>query len=122
VKFLADENFPRAAARELTAAGHEVLLVTEHCSGATDHEVLALAVNHGATLLTFDRDFGELVFHRELPCPKSVIYLRIVPASPVEPASLVKKLLANTNSIDGDFIVLERNHFRRRKLPTSDQT
>ena len=42
--------------------GHEVLYVVEMEPGIPDDEVLKLANNEDAILLTSDKDFGELVF------------------------------------------------------------
>lgn len=120
MRFLLDENFPVLSARDLAASGHEIFLVAEQCPGATDEEVLALAVKLNSVLVTFDRDFGRLIFVLQSPCPHSIIYLRVTPQDALEPAKLVKRLLVNAKSIDGNFIVLEREQYRRRKLPANE--
>ncbi len=38
-------------------------------------EVLARAVDEQRIILTFDRDYGELIYRFRLPPPKGVIYL-----------------------------------------------
>lgn len=62
MKFLADENFPRPAVEALRNAGFDVAWISEGQSGAADEQVLARAAAEGRTLLTFDKDFGELAF------------------------------------------------------------
>ena len=68
-RFLADENVPLEAVRGLQADGHDVVPVLSVCPGAPDEEVLALGAAQQRVVITFDRDFGELVFRRRLPTP-----------------------------------------------------
>jgi predicted nuclease of predicted toxin-antitoxin system len=67
MSFLADENFPRPAIEALRKAGFDVAWISEGQSGATDEQVLGRSVVEGRTLLTFDKDFGELAFRWGLP-------------------------------------------------------
>jgi predicted nuclease of predicted toxin-antitoxin system len=64
MSFLADENFPRPAVEALRLAGLDVEWIAEVSPGAADDQVLAHCVSTGRTLLTFDKDFGELAYHR----------------------------------------------------------
>ena len=64
MRFLADENFPRPALDALRKAGWEVVSIAEECPGVPDEDVAALCAAQERILLTFDKDFGELVFHR----------------------------------------------------------
>jgi predicted nuclease of predicted toxin-antitoxin system len=73
MKFLADENFPRPAVRALRQDGLEVAWATEVSPGSMDEDVLARCTSDRLTLLTLDKDFGELVFHRGLPAECGVI-------------------------------------------------
>jgi len=86
--FLADENFPRPAVQALREAGFDVLWIAQTNPGAADDEVLALGVSTSRTLLTFDKDFGELAFRRRLASPCGIVLFRITPQSPEEVASL----------------------------------
>jgi len=62
VHFLANENVPLAVVTSLRKDGHDVAWVREDAAGSTDDQVLGRAVKEGRVLLTFDKDFGELVF------------------------------------------------------------
>ena len=77
MRFLADENIPAAAVAALIARGSDVVRVGAVAPGATDDEVLALAAREGRTLLTFDKDFGELARDSALPRTCGVILLRV---------------------------------------------
>jgi predicted nuclease of predicted toxin-antitoxin system len=64
MKFLADENFPRQAVRTLRENGFSVTSVAEDSAGSTDEDILARCATQELTLLTLDKDFGELVFRK----------------------------------------------------------
>ena len=75
MKFLADENFPRPAFQVLRNAGFDISWIADDCPGATDDEVLACCAAQNRTLLTFDKDFGELAFSRSLPASQESYFL-----------------------------------------------
>ena len=105
----------------LRTEGFDVLSISELSPGISDEVVLKLAKDQGRILLTFDRDYGELVFMRRLPCPVGVIYLRFDPVSPIEPAQILQSFLSRYGSdVIQHFIVLDRDSFRRRPLPPPD--
>jgi len=83
---MADENFPRPALAALRNAGWVVFSVAEECPGISDEEVAAVCSESQQVLLTFDKDFGELVFHRGLSAGSGVVLFRFIPESPEEVA------------------------------------
>ena len=97
--------------------GIDIAAVRERCPGPSDEDVLRAAHNDKRGLLTFDRDFGELIFRRRLSCPPAVVYIRFVPRTPAEPAEAILALLNSDQAVEGYFVVLYRDSFRRRKLP-----
>jgi predicted nuclease of predicted toxin-antitoxin system len=80
VRLLADENVPVPSIRLLRTAGYVVEAMIELAPGTPDPEVLSHARQHGQILITFDRDFGELVYHRGSAVPPGIIL------SPSEPS------------------------------------
>jgi predicted nuclease of predicted toxin-antitoxin system len=94
MRFLANENFPLASVRELRKAGHDVSAVVESSPGARDSEVLEKASAEARTILTFDRDYGELIFRHRSTGKAAVVYFRFIPVSPEEPAEYLIRLLA----------------------------
>jgi len=56
MRFLANENIPRAAIQTLRAAGYDVVSIGEEISGITDQAVLERAHVEQRVILTFDRD------------------------------------------------------------------
>jgi predicted nuclease of predicted toxin-antitoxin system len=65
MRFLADENVPIGVIEELVAASHDVEWVAKLGPGIPDSEVLSHAATTGRILLTFDKDYGDLVHGSE---------------------------------------------------------
>ncbi len=63
---LADENFPIPSVRELRAEGYDVYAVAESDSSITDEQVIEKAITEERIILTFDKDFGELIFKKAI--------------------------------------------------------
>ena len=118
--WLADENIPLTSIRMLREAGIDIASVRERCPGPRDEDVLQAASDEHRSLPTFDRDFGELIFRRRLSCPPAVIYMRFIPRTPQEPAQAMLALLGGHQAVEGHFVVLDRDSFRRRKLPREE--
>jgi len=121
MRFVANENFPLKSVRRLREAGHEVYAVIEDSPGAKDQEVLTRAADEQCVVLTFDRDYGELIYRWRLSIPVGVVYFRFDPATPQEPAEHLFRLLAVSSlSLEGKFTVVERGRVRQRPLPRQD--
>ena len=114
--FLADENFPRPALDALRKAGWDVLSIAEECPGVSDEEVAALCAEQQRILLTFDKDFGELVFRRGLSAGSGVVLFRFTPESPEEAAELALGLVESQADLGGSFCVVTRDRIRVRPL------
>jgi hypothetical protein len=85
MRFLADENISLPTIRVLRASGLDVESIAELSPGTPDEQVLAYAREQNQVLITFDRDFGELVYHRGAPVPpESFIFVspRTIPHYP----------------------------------------
>lgn len=66
MRLLADENLPLPSIRLLREAGYDIEAIAEFAAGAADWRVLAHAKADGQILVTFDRDFGELIYRRRV--------------------------------------------------------
>ena len=62
MRFLVDENIPGPIVKAMISSGHDVLWIQEFEPGVDDRKFLAYATGAERTLITFDKDFGELVF------------------------------------------------------------
>ena len=76
MKFLADENIEREFIEALREANFDVISIRENYIGIKDNEILQIAENEKAVVLTYDTDFGELVFRFGLKS-RGVILLRL---------------------------------------------
>ncbi len=117
IKLLANENFPGPAVRLLRERGVDVLWALESMSGTDDQKILARARAKGRWWLTYDRDYGELVFFRALPSPRAGIHLRQEVYPPSRPAELILELMARPEQVEGLFLVVTGRSVRLRQLP-----
>jgi len=118
MRFLADESCDFAVVRCLRQAGHDVSSIVESYSGSEDEFVIKLAKKEKRILLTEDKDFGHLVFVRNIPST-GVILLRF---SPEERDNIGRKIVdfikLEGKKLKGSFIVIQPNSVRIRRLPT----
>ncbi len=116
MRFLAHENFPRAAVAALQAAGHDVVWIRIDAPGATDRDVLAWAEREGRILLTFDRDFGELARGAALPPTCGVVLVRMPMPKSNEVGERLGALICARDDWAGCFSVVEPGRVRMRSL------
>jgi len=62
MKFLANENYPKPSVEYLKRQGYQVKSIQEELGGISDEEVVAIAQKEKLVILTFDSDYGELLF------------------------------------------------------------
>ena len=116
VRWLVNENFPAPSVAVMRASGHDVLSIAESHSGDADTDVLALAREEERWLVTFDRDYGELLFARNYAPPPAVILLRVPSYRPDEPAVWLENLLREPEGLLGKFTVFTGKTLRSRPL------
>ncbi|MEM2930410.1 MAG: DUF5615 family PIN-like protein [Thermoproteota archaeon] len=109
--FLADENIPVETVERLRQKGVDIISVAEVSPGLSDREILDLASKHGRIVITFDVDFGRLVFREKLKV-NGVILLRIIPKSPQHITKKVENILASGISMENCFLVVKEDSVR----------
>lgn len=115
--FLANENIPAKSIEILRASGFIVKSVKEEKPGITDTMVLDLAKDLSAIILTFDKDYGEIIFRNEYPAPPSVVFFRFKGYSASFAADFLLSLMdMGFFVLDGYFTIVEENNIRQRKL------
>lgn len=121
MEFLADENIPFFTVQGLRRAGHDVAAVATEAPGISDEDVLARTVREKRVLLTFDSDYGGLLYAHATSDVRGIgiVYFRFAPRFPTEPAELLLSLLGVPDlELEGYLTVAERERIRQRPLPT----
>ncbi|GAB4581425.1 MAG: hypothetical protein Fur0022_41720 [Anaerolineales bacterium] len=117
MKFLANENFPVQSVQILRRAGIDISAIVEDSRSAKDSDILSRAHTESRIVLTFDRDYGELIYRLKHPKPDRVVYLRFDPQTPGEPAEFLLHLIQTEGlQLSGKFTVANRDRIRQRSL------
>lgn len=118
MKFLANENFVVASVKCLRDAGLDVKSICEDNPSITDFAVMQMAILENRTILTHDRDYGELVYRHGLRPPAGVIYFRLEHYEPDEPGQILLRLLSDPNFVfEGIFTVIDDGlKIRQRRI------
>ncbi len=118
--FLADENIPLYVVKQLRKEGYKVISVTEEFAGLSDEKILELSSRNKWVIITFDKDFGELIYKQKSNKPYGIILMRVTPKSPEYILQLLKWLLLQTNiSFELNFVVLNKDKVRVIKMVDS---
>jgi len=116
LKFLANENFPYTSFKILKAKGWNITHITNLNRGISDEEVMEIAIKERRIIITFDSDYGELVYNKGFE-PSGVIYLRCREFLPNYPAILLEEIIIKDKLVIINFFtVIDANQIRQRKL------
>lgn len=117
MRLCANENVPGDCVTELRRRGHDVLWVLESAPRSSDAAVLAMALRESRLLLTFDTDFGELVYRRGATASCGIVLFRMRMRSPSFVADRVAAILASRDDWQDKFSVVDDAVVRMRSLP-----
>lgn len=93
-----------------------MLSIGEEAPSVTDEDVIALAIREERLILTFDKDYGELVFRKGLKPANGIIYLRIETFEPHDPAEIIHALLESKRfDFENALTVADKVFVRQRK-------
>ncbi len=114
LSFVADENFDFTVVKELRERGFSVLAIAESFFSIADPQVLQIAVDRNAILLTEDKDFGELVHRLRMPhC--GILLVRLLKADSIEKTKRVCEVIGSQhNQLKNSFSVLTIDQLRIR--------
>lgn len=117
MKLIADENIPKYVVDKLAEQGFEIVSIREILPGAKDKEVISFVEKKKGILLTFDKDFGELMY-KERKAVKGIILLRFFPISPEVILKRLKNLFSKYPGLEfeNNFIVVDEDKIRVRKI------
>jgi predicted nuclease of predicted toxin-antitoxin system len=83
----------------------------------SDLEVIVRAQDEDRVLVTFDKDFGELVFRSGLPASSGVVLFRVTASSSTYVAQVAVAALESRADWAGHFAVVEDDRIRMTPLP-----
>lgn len=116
VNLVADENVDFRIVKALISKGFKIISILLDYRGFSDKQVLEVARQNNAVLLTEDKDFGEWVFaHKEKTC--GIVFLRYKTEELEDVIrSLVKILTEYDTSLQRKFVTLTAKKIRMREL------
>jgi predicted nuclease of predicted toxin-antitoxin system len=111
IKFLADENIPIKAVEALKQKNIDIIPILDISLGLSDREALDLANRQGRVIITFDTDFGKLVFKEKLKV-KGIVLLRFIPKSPQQILKRIEYIITAGIPIENSFLVVREDSVR----------
>lgn len=116
MKLLANENFPLDSVKYLVVKGCDVKAIGIDNSSISDEEVMNIAISENRTILTFDRDYGELIFKHGYRPPMGVVYLRLENYDSEDPAKIVEQLFNNPDFAPTQKLSVVTENFIRQRM------
>jgi predicted nuclease of predicted toxin-antitoxin system len=115
MRFVADESLDGRIIKRLIADGHDLVVVRTDLTGRADADVLRIAQERDALLITEDKDFGELVF-RLNAVHAGVVLVRMHGVPGAHQAELVSQAVrARGDELLRAFTVITEKRLRIRK-------
>ncbi|MFN8484104.1 MAG: DUF5615 family PIN-like protein [Anaerolineae bacterium] len=119
MNLVADEGVDRQIVAGLRALGHEVVYIAEVTPSVADEDVLRLANEQHAILITADKDFGELVY-RLRQVAEGVVPLRLAGVEPETKAQIVARVFRDYgDEMQNAFTVISPGRLRIRPAQQS---
>lgn len=113
---LADEGLNANFIWELRRVGYEIQWIRDIHPGMDDFDIIELAREKGKILITEDNDFGEWIFSHRIS-GLSIVFLRYDKVDYPIILSYLKSALQSIQESEGnEFITINRNKIRRRKI------
>lgn len=97
-------------------SGHDVIYAAEESPRADDVDLLARAMREDRVLITFDTDFGDLVYLVGAPAFCGVVLFRISRVPAAERTGFIANVLIDRTDWPGHFSVIDERNIRRRVL------
>jgi predicted nuclease of predicted toxin-antitoxin system len=117
MRIVADEGIERPIVVRLRAEGHHVIHIAEIARGSTDPEVLELANREEALLITYDKDFGDLVFYQQFHTQGLILVRLPETLSSLEKADILVDVISERQDVlFHSFTVIAVNKRRTVKI------
>lgn len=117
MRVLVDANIEAIVVHWLRSLGHDVVWAAELPPSTPDTELIEVANNEGRVLITYDRDFGEIVYYRK-QLAHGIVLLRSDAPLQVDRLALIQRHWTSIEAqVTGHFVVVSDRSLRIRPLP-----
>ena len=113
LRLLLDENLGLKVYHELRTRGYHVQSVLMECRGASDEEVVKIAIRHGKIIITMDKDFGYLA---QAYNPPGVIILRLRDPRIPNRVKAILRALTLGEQLQGYITIVTDTRIRKRPI------
>ena len=118
LRILVDEHISNMTIETLRPEGHDVISVSAtEDKGSIDKALLEIGERDRRLVLTFDKDFGALIFADRVPQTTGVLFLRLSSQTPRHVTSVVVPILGRSDDSVGYFSVIKDDRVRSTLLP-----
>jgi predicted nuclease of predicted toxin-antitoxin system len=119
VRILADENVHARVVAGLRDHGYDVEWIARSSPSDQDETILRRADIADWILLTYDSDFGDLIFNQSMPVPAALIFSRL---ERLKPDAVVMRVIAalKRQPLLGHLVVLARDGDRYKSWMDRD--
>jgi predicted nuclease of predicted toxin-antitoxin system len=93
----------------------DIVSIKELTAGVSDETVLETANKQNRILITFDSDFGELIFRQKLKA-RGVILLKFAPKSTQQVVDTISNVLKTQAKIEDHFLIVKEKKIRVLRL------
>jgi predicted nuclease of predicted toxin-antitoxin system len=117
MKLLTDQDVYEITVKFLIGLKHDVVRVSElGMARSSDEENLTKAIELNRIFVTRDRDYGNLVFVKQIR--SGVLYLRVLPSNIVLVHAELERVLNEYSEVElkSAFVVVEAGKHRFRKI------
>ena len=77
----------------MKSVGFDIKAIGIDNPSITDKEVIEIATEEERTIITYDKDYGELIFKHGQKPESGVIFIRQQPADPLETGKIIEQLI-----------------------------
>lgn len=107
---------PISSVNYLKSKDFDITSIGVNVPGISDEEVMKIASEQDRTIITYDSDYGELIFKHGFKPNAGVIFIRQQPTEPIETAKIIEQLTSNSNlSFERTLTVVDSNSLRQKK-------
>lgn len=115
MRFLANDNFPKDSVDILNNNNIDTLSISKIKPGISDTEVINISNNDRRIILTFDKDYGELIYKNKIKPINGVILFRWNFFKPETPALFLLEKI-NSFTFENKFTIISHNSIRQRNI------